>query len=149
MCRLEYLSHSAEETERIAYDLAAEITPPCVICLFGDLGAGKTAFTRGFARRFGISAGVCSPTFVILHCYEGSVRINHFDLYRIESGEELEDIGFEEQLASGISLIEWADAFTDYLPDERINITITRLEDDENSRRIVIEDLRGARKERQ
>ena len=144
---MEYLSHSAEETERIAYDLAAEIEPPCVICLFGDLGAGKTAFVRGFARRFGVTEGVCSPTFIIMHCYSGAVQINHYDLYRIGSFEELEDIGFDEQISSGISLIEWPDSFIDCLPEERIDISITRSGDDENPRRITVKDLRRVRKE--
>lgn len=136
---MEFISHSPEETEKFAYDLAKRITPPQVICLTGDLGAGKTAFTRGFARYFGIEKGVSSPTFIIMHRYAGSEIINHYDLYRIIDFDELLDIGFEEQIESGISIIEWADSFMEYLPDDKIVIKITRLS--ENERLISMEDF--------
>lgn len=123
---MEFLSHSPEETEKFAYDFAKTVKSPCVICLTGDLGAGKTAFTRGFARFFGIEKGVSSPTFIIMHRYDGKEVINHYDLYRLNDYEELIDIGFEEQLESGISLIEWPDAFMEYLPEDKIIIKISR-----------------------
>ena len=128
---LEFISHNVEETENFAYELAAKITSPKVICLTGDLGAGKTAFTRGFARYFGIEKGVSSPTFIIMHRYEGSEVINHYDLYRLSDFDELLDIGFEEQIESGISIIEWPDNFMEYLPDDKIVVRITRLGDNE------------------
>ena len=133
---MEFISHSVNETENFAYELASKITAPKVICLTGDLGAGKTAFTRGFARYFGIEKGVSSPTFIIMHRYEGSEVINHYDLYRLSDFDELLDIGFEEQIESGISIIEWPDDFMQYLPDDKIVVRITRLGD--NERRIVI-----------
>lgn len=136
---MEFISHSPEETEKFAYDLAEKIAPPRVICLTGDLGAGKTAFTRGFARYFGIEKGVSSPTFIIMHRYVGSEIINHYDLYRIADFDELLDIGFEEQIESGISIIEWPDSFMQYLPDDKIVIKITRLSDSE--RLISMEDF--------
>lgn len=136
---MEFISHSPEETEKFAYDLAGKITPPRVICLTGDLGAGKTAFTRGFARYFGIEKGVSSPTFIIMHRYAGSEIINHYDLYRIADFDELLDIGFEEQIESGISIIEWPDSFMEYLPEDKIVIKITRLSDSE--RLISMEDF--------
>lgn len=136
---MEFISHSPEETEKFAYDLARRITPPRVICLTGDLGAGKTAFTRGFARYFGIEKGVSSPTFIIMHRYAGSEIINHYDLYRIADFDELLDIGFEEQIESGISIIEWPDSFMEYLPEDKIVIKITRLSD--NERLISMEDF--------
>lgn len=136
---MEFISHSPEETEQFAYDLATKITSPRVICLTGDLGAGKTAFTRGFARYFGIEKGVSSPTFIIMHRYTGTEIINHYDLYRLNDYDELLDIGFEEQIESGISLIEWPDSFMKYLPENKIVIRITRLGD--NDRRIVVEDI--------
>lgn len=128
---MEFISHSVNETENFAYELAAKITAPKVICLTGDLGAGKTAFTRGFARYFGIEKGVSSPTFIIMHRYEGSEVINHYDLYRLSDFDELLDIGFEEQIESGISIIEWPDSFMQYLPDDKIVVRITRLGDNE------------------
>lgn len=136
---MEFISHSPEETEQFAYELAAKVSAPQVICLTGDLGAGKTAFTRGFASYFGIEKGVSSPTFIIMHRYTGSEVINHYDLYRLSDYDELLDIGFEEQIESGISLIEWPDNFMEYLPENKIVIKITRLGD--NDRRIVVEDV--------
>lgn len=136
---MEFISHSPEETEQFAYELASNITAPRVICLTGDLGAGKTAFTRGFARYFGIEKGVSSPTFIIMHRYTGAEIINHYDLYRLNDYDELLDIGFEEQIESGISLIEWPDNFMEYLPDDKIVIKITRL--GENERQISLEDI--------
>lgn len=136
---MELISHSPEETEQFAFDLAKKIKAPRVICLTGDLGAGKTAFTRGFARYFGIEKGVSSPTFIIMHRYSGSETINHYDLYRIGDFDELLDIGFEEQIENGISIIEWPDNFMEYLPEDKIVIKITRL--GENERLISTEDF--------
>ena len=136
---MEFLSHSPEETEKIAYELASKVTAPRVICLTGDLGAGKTAFTRGFARYFGIEKGVSSPTFIIMHRYMGSEAINHYDLYRIGDFDELLDIGFEEQIENGISIIEWPDNFMEYLPADKLVIKITRT--GENERLISMEDF--------
>lgn len=135
---MEFISHSPEETEQFAYELAAKMSAPQVICLTGDLGSGKTAFTRGFARYFGIEKGVSSPTFIIMHRYTGTEVINHYDLYRLNDYDELLDIGFEEQIEDGISLIEWPDSFMEYLPKNKIVIKITRLGD--SDRRIVVED---------
>ena len=126
-----FISHSTEETEKIAFDLAAEIVPPKVICLRGGLGAGKTAFTRGFARAFGIEKGVSSPTFTLMHRYDGTVSIKHYDLYRLSDPDELLDIGFEEEIANGISLIEWADDFMDLMPPDRLVVRITRGDGDD------------------
>lgn len=136
---MEFISHSPEETEQFAYELAAKVSAPQVICLTGDLGAGKTAFTRGFARYFGIEKGVSSPTFIIMHRYTGTEVINHYDLYRLNDYDELLDIGFEEQIESGISLIEWPDSFMECLPENKIVIRITRLGD--SDRQIVVEDI--------
>lgn len=136
---MEFISHSPEETEQFAYELAAKVSAPQVICLTGDLGAGKTAFTRGFSRYFGIEKGVSSPTFIIMHRYTGTEVINHYDLYRLNDYDELLDIGFEEQIENGISLIEWPDSFMEYLPENKIVIKITRLGD--NDRLIVVEDI--------
>lgn len=136
---MEFISHSPEETEQFAYELASKVSAPQVICLTGDLGAGKTAFTRGFARYFGIEKGVSSPTFIIMHRYAGTEVINHYDLYRLNDYDELLDIGFEEQIEGGISLIEWPDSFMEYLPENKIVIRITRLGD--SDRLIVVEDI--------
>lgn len=108
---MEYKTNSPAETEALAQTLAATYQPPHVFCLTGDLGAGKTAFTRGLAKAYGFSGRVQSPTFTLMHIYEGDIPIHHFDLYRLGSDEELDDIGFDSYLGNGITVIEWPDAF--------------------------------------
>jgi len=130
---MEYITNSVEETEKFGEMLAEKYPPPHVFCLTGDLGAGKTAMTRGIARGYGFSGRVSSPTFTIMHMYEGKETVHHFDLYRIEEEEELDAIGFDSFLREGISVIEWPDRFYDRIgPATRI--TITRLS--EESRKI-------------
>ena len=136
---MEFLSHSVAETENFAYELAKKINAPHVICLTGDLGAGKTAFTRGFARFFGVEKGVSSPTFTIMQQYQGTEVLNHYDLYRLSDYDELCDIGFEEQIEQGISIIEWPDSFMEYLPEEKTVITISRTESGLDERLIKVE----------
>lgn len=135
-----FISKNVSDTENFAYELAKKITSPKVICLIGNLGAGKTAFTRGFARYFGIEKGVASPTFTILMKYSGSEEINHYDLYRAEDYDELCDIGFEDQIDEGISLIEWPDKFMEYLPSDKITVRINYTEN-EGEREITVEGL--------
>ena len=135
-----FISQNVSDTENCAYELATKITSPKVICLIGNLGAGKTAFTRGFARYFGIEKGVASPTFTILMKYSGSEEINHYDLYRAEDYDELCDIGFEDQIDEGISLIEWPDKFMEYLPSDKITVRINYTEN-EGEREITVEGL--------
>lgn len=137
---MKFISKSAAETEAFAARLASVVSPPQIICLIGELGAGKTAFTRGFASYFGIKSGVASPTFTILMRYSGAVEINHYDLYRAEDYDELCDIGFEDQIDDGISLIEWPDKFMEYLPPDKIIVTI-RYTENENEREITVEGI--------
>lgn len=128
---MKFISHSVQETENIACEIAKGIAPPKVLCLSGGLGAGKTAFTRGFARACGIEKGVSSPTFTLMHRYDGTVSLKHYDLYRLSDIDELLDIGFEEEIESGISLIEWADDFMDFMPSDRILVKISRGDGDD------------------
>ena len=111
-------SRSEEETERFAAELAAVVPPGTVIALEGDLGAGKTAFARGFARGLGITEPVTSPTFTILQSYEGGrLPLWHFDLYRLEDEGEMDEIGYEDCFyGEGVSLVEWASRMPDCLP---------------------------------
>ncbi|MBR3008250.1 MAG: tRNA (adenosine(37)-N6)-threonylcarbamoyltransferase complex ATPase subunit type 1 TsaE, partial [Stomatobaculum sp.] len=101
---------SDQETEAFAAELAEKAEPGTVICLDGDLGTGKTVFARGFARGLGITEPVVSPTFTILHGYEGGrLPMWHFDVYRIEDPEEMYEIGYEDCFfGDGVSLVEWA-----------------------------------------
>lgn len=120
---------SPNETEQLAMRLAGLLQPKDIVTLEGDLGAGKTTFTKGLAKGLGIERTVNSPTFTILKQYEGTLQLNHFDVYRLENSDE--DIGFDELFAEeAVSVIEWAQFIEDYLPDERLGIIIRRLSED-------------------
>ncbi len=137
------ISKSEKETEKIAFDLAKKYSGSPTFLLFGDLGAGKTAFTRGLVKGYGSYSRVSSPTFTLAHEYEGEKRIYHFDLYRLKSEEELEDIGFYEYFKNEtVRVIEWPDAFLDVLPRDSVKIYIS-YGDNENERKIKIEDGEG------
>lgn len=132
-----FTSASVQQTKQIASALATLAEPGMVIALDGDLGAGKTHFTQGFAEALGVSEPVTSPTFAITTEYtDGRLPLFHFDLYRLEGADELEDIGFYDLVeAGGVSCIEWASKFADEIPEDALWITITTAEDD--ARRIV------------
>lgn len=119
-------SGSPEETFALGERLATCLAGGEVICLSGDLGAGKTLFAKGVAAGLGVTEDVSSPTFSILQVYpEGRLPLYHFDLYRLSAAEELDDIGFDETLAEGgVVLIEWAEQFWDRMPADAIWITL-------------------------
>ncbi|MCM3611557.1 tRNA (adenosine(37)-N6)-threonylcarbamoyltransferase complex ATPase subunit type 1 TsaE [Planococcus sp. MERTA32b] len=121
--------NSPEETEAFAVKLAGKLKAGDLLTLEGGLGAGKTTFTKGLAKGLGIKKMVNSPTFTILKQYSGNLELNHFDVYRLENSDE--DIGFDELFASeAVSVVEWAQFIEDYLPDERLEITIDRLSEE-------------------
>lgn len=104
------LSRSVEQTEKIGEDIGKDIHAPVVIWLYGDLGAGKTAFVRGLARGLGITDRVTSPTFTLVNEYYGRLPLFHFDLYRLSGMDELYDIGWEDYLArEGVCAVEWSE----------------------------------------
>ena len=140
----QYISNSPEATAELATKLAAVIKPGTIICLEGDLGAGKTLFVQNLAKALGIEENVTSPTFNLMNTYEGKMVMYHFDLYRLEQEYGLEDIGFYDYISDGDGLvvIEWADKFCDCLPDDYILLDIQRAEDVENQR-ILSFSLRG------
>ncbi len=117
---MEYITHSPEETEALGAEYAASLRPGDVVAFSGDLGAGKTAFTRGVLRGLGYQGRVTSPTFAIANEYDTpGGRVAHFDLYRILDSEALFEIGFEEYLdGSRIVLIEWSENAADILPSQ-------------------------------
>lgn len=116
---------SIEETEALAARLAGLLRSGDVVALHGDLGAGKTSFVRGILRALGHQGEVPSPTFSLVQQYEtGSLEIWHFDFYRLESGEEVRELGIEDALASGVSLIEWPERAPDQLPADRLDVHI-------------------------
>lgn len=131
-------TNSEEQTKSLAEKIATLLKPGDVLTLEGDLGAGKTTFTKGIAAGLGISRTLSSPTFTIVKEYEGTIPLYHMDVYRLEGSDE--DIGFDEYFhGNGIAVVEWAQFIEDYLPLERLNITINYL--DEESRIIEFEPI--------
>ena len=111
------VTKDASDTQRIAEVLAGLVGPGDVLVLAGDLGAGKTALTQGLARGLGVAEQVTSPTFTLIHHYRGEIPIYHFDVYRLQSDKEFEDLGYEEEFfGEGISIVEWADKVYKFLP---------------------------------
>ena len=135
---MEYITNSPAETEKIGAALGKIIPPGTVIAYRGDLGAGKTAFTRGLARGLGSSEMVTSPTYTIVNEYLGGrCPLFHFDMYRLASSDDLWDIGWEDYLdRNGICAVEWSENVEDAMEDAVV-ITIEKLGED--SRQITIE----------
>lgn len=125
-------SASVEETEKIGAELAAAMLAdpalPPFVALYGDLGVGKTAFVRGFVSVISPASVVRSPTFALVREYPALPRpVFHFDFYRIDSEEDLISIGFDDYLArGGICLCEWSEKIPEYLPDDRLEVTIQK-----------------------
>ncbi|MDR3589963.1 MAG: tRNA (adenosine(37)-N6)-threonylcarbamoyltransferase complex ATPase subunit type 1 TsaE [Negativicutes bacterium] len=119
---LVYKTANPRETFALGEQLGAGLALGDVICLNGDLGAGKTLLVQGIAAGLGICEGVTSPTYTILHVYDGGrLPIFHFDLYRLEHPDQLDDIGFEEySRPDGVAIIEWADKFAARMPEENL-----------------------------
>ena len=135
-----YTTFSAEETERLGYTLAEKLDNEgckrAFIAMRGEMGVGKTAFTRGFAGYFGIS-GVKSPTYTIVNEYRGKCRIFHFDMYRISDGDDLYSIGYDDYISTdGYCIAEWSENIEDFLPDGTIFVTISRVKDNTEQRNI-------------
>ena len=137
-------TRSPEETFALGKRLGEEARPGQVFTLNGDLGVGKTVFTKGLAEGLGISEPVSSPTFTIVQVYEeGRLPFYHFDVYRIGDVDEMEETGFEEYvMGDGVSLIEWADLIQDILPPVRTEVVIEKdLEQGFDYRKITICEL--------
>ena len=125
------------ETEQAGAELARMLPDGAVVALYGDLGAGKTAFVRGMARGMGISARVSSPTFTIVNEYLGARELYHFDMYRLASSDELFDIGWEDYLRrGGVCAVEWSENVADAFEGDEITVRIEKLGDEE--RKITI-----------
>lgn len=130
---MQYQTNSAAETEALGEALAQRLEAGSVIAYTGDLGAGKTAFTRGLARGLGVKERVTSPTFTIVNEYEGGrLPLFHFDMYRLGSSDELYDIGWEDYLArGGVCAVEWSEIVEDALEEPVIRVDIRRGETDD------------------
>ncbi len=129
---MRFVTNSEGETEALGTRLADKLAPGAVIAFTGDLGAGKTAFTRGLARGLGIADRVTSPTFTIVNEYEGGrLPLFHFDMYRLSSSDELFDVGWEDYLArGGVCAVEWSENVSDALEGDVIVLEIRRGESD-------------------
>ncbi len=137
-----YETFSEEETKKIGFLLGEKAKAGEIYCLNGDLGAGKTIFTKGFAKGLDIKEeDVTSPTFTIVNEYEGKLPFYHFDVYRIASLEEMEYTGYEEYFfGQGVCMIEWAEIIKELLPKQVIYITIQKdYTKSECYRKIVVE----------
>ncbi len=135
---MEFITHSAAETEALGARLAKQLRPGDVVAYLGDLGAGKTAFTRGLARGLGILEPVTSPTYTIVNEYQGRLPLFHFDMYRLSDAEELFDLGWEDYLArGGVCAVEWSENVAEALEDP-ITVTIEKDPAAEDTRRITI-----------
>ena len=137
-----FITKNAEETKHIGYSLAKMICDGEIsgkfIALRGEMGVGKTLFTSGFASYFGIS-GVRSPTYTVVNQYGNNVKIYHFDMYRIESEDDLYSIGYDDYLAeNGYIIVEWSENIDYAIPSDAIFVSIERLPDSDNMRKITV-----------
>lgn len=143
---MNYRVKTDKETEELGRKLAEILHTAGIkhayIAMRGEMGVGKTVFTRGFASYFGIST-VKSPTYTIVNEYRnGKTRIYHFDLYRISDGDDLESVGYHEYVESdAYSIVEWSERVPEYIPDDAITVTISRVKEDEALRDIEITGL--------
>lgn len=127
-----YVSKSGYDTERFAQKLAENLKGGAFIALDGELGAGKTVFTKGIARGLGITQDILSPTFTLLRSYDGRIRLNHFDVYRIADEDELFEIGFDDIVSEeAVTVVEWAKNIPSLLPEERISVLLDKTDKEE------------------
>ena len=133
-----YDSHSERETEQIGERIARECKEGDFLALYGDMGSGKTVFMRGFVGYLVPQARVSSPTYAVLNVYEGEdICVNHFDMYRISSEDDLYSTGYEEVITRGITVCEWSENIKDILKDDCIQINITLIDDDKRKIEII------------
>ena len=125
------ISKSTEDTEKIGELIAEKLCGNEVIALFGGLGMGKTAFTRGLCRGLGVNDGVSSPTFALVNEYHGKYNIYHFDMYRVTSWEDLYSTGFFDYLDNGVLVMAWSENIEGALPENAIRINISKGESDD------------------
>jgi tRNA threonylcarbamoyladenosine biosynthesis protein TsaE len=135
---LDFISHSAQQTQRLGARLGELLSPGDVLLLDGNLGAGKTVFAQGVARGLGIQDPVTSPTFTLIHEYRGRLPLYHVDLYRIVGAPEAADLGLEDYLyGEGVTLVEWADRAEPLLPAERLVVSLRPIAETKRAIRMV------------
>ena len=137
---MEHLSDSEQETVQLGEQVARKLPRGTVIAYTGELGMGKTAFTRGLARGLGCRGRVTSPTFTIVNEYDGPTPLFHFDMYRLADADALFDIGWEDYLdRGGVCAVEWSENVRDALPPDAVTVTIARCPENDGWRSITIE----------
>ncbi|HQO57201.1 MAG TPA: tRNA (adenosine(37)-N6)-threonylcarbamoyltransferase complex ATPase subunit type 1 TsaE [Candidatus Omnitrophota bacterium] len=154
MASLTLTTRAAEETMAFGQKLGRRLVPGNIVCMFGDLGSGKTTFVRGVAKGLGVNPDeIHSPTFVLLNVYRGRLALYHYDFYRLESPDEIAAIGYDDFLyGKGVSFIEWSERFGPLIPKNFLRVEFVFI--DETRRRItlsakekgyarLVEDLRG------
>ena len=135
---MKIITKSEKETQEAGEKLVQKLAPGSVVAMYGDLGAGKTAFVRGMPRGLGINVPVSSPTFNVVNEYPGKVPLFHFDMYRLGSADELFDIGWDDYLErGGICAVEWSENVEEAFEPGTVKVTITKLGDSE--REITVE----------
>jgi tRNA threonylcarbamoyladenosine biosynthesis protein TsaE len=136
---MKFISHSEKETQLIGRNLGKLLYKGDIVCLNGDLGTGKTVLVKGIAKALGIDEYITSPTFTIVNEYDSEIPLFHFDVYRINSPDEMYEIGFEEYIDNkGIVVIEWADLISEIIPEENVNVIISKLDKNYDLREIEI-----------
>lgn len=134
-----YKTNSPKETYKVALELSKKLKIGDVVCLDGDLGVGKTMFTKGLCEGLLVTDYVTSPTYTIINRYDAPIPVFHIDAYRIDDVDEMYEIGFDDCLSGGITVIEWSKIIEDILPRDRIRITIKKdMDIGENYREIEI-----------
>ena len=138
---MEKITNNRDETLDFAEKFAKQIVAPKIIVLSGDLGAGKTTFSKGFAKGLGISETITSPTFTLLNEYSGDKNLYHFDMYRLSSKEEAYELGFENYFENndGIILVEWAENVKGLFTPPYLKVLIEKI--DENKRKFTLEEI--------
>lgn len=138
-----YITKGSLETEKLGEDFAKDLKPGSILCLYGDLGAGKTTFVKGFAKGLGISDRIISPTFPLIreHDLPDGKKFYHIDLYRIQNQNELKELGLKELFSdpNAIVVIEWAEKINDLLPQNRIQIMFKHATGSADEREITVE----------
>lgn len=137
---MEIVTESEKQTEEVAKDFARSLKGGELIALFGDLGAGKSVFTRGLARGLGIKERIASPTFVFIKTHKrGKITLHHIDLYRLHNTQDVEGLGLEDIIAqdNAVVVVEWADKMGKNLPKKRIDISLEKIDDQKRRIRIT------------
>lgn len=143
---LKFHADSAEETVELGQKLGQILNKGDTVCLTGDLGTGKTAFTGGIAKALEIEGYITSPTFTIVNEYEGKLPLYHFDVYRIGNAGDMFETGYDEYISGdGITVIEWAELIKEILPTERIDVYIEKDDTDMTDSRLITMEFQGQR----